>query len=309
MLHRSLLLTAFLLMGMTACGSEHRQDAPSRIAGDGQVQAEAASGSVSVSPGGSTGLKPGGDPERKRELLAQLEQIRRANEAGKRDNEVQTLITELSALARVLGITAEVLDRDGAFAAEIGEERRRFSEGTRARSDDAGRILNGMSGVYGMYALLAKMRFVGSEEKQAEIQDIHDRTVETLTADSPVVEAAAAIADACYELSGMIIRDIDSEARYEKAFAQIELQYRQGARVASKREDVFINGMFRTYEISQLWLLSINPKATDLITELNAGVSEDSGSATNVGMQMGVAAKYLFMISYLIAQATVNTLL
>lgn len=305
MLNRLLLLTIFLFLGMTACGSGHDEDAAADT-----PPAERRDGTPT--PGTRRSDDPTGadrDPERKRQLLERLEDIRRRNEAGTRGSEVQTLITELSSLARVLGVTARVLDRDGAFASAIDEELDRFEKGMRTREDEAGRVLNGMTGVYGMYAMLAKMRFVGSAEKQAEIQDIHDRTVTALRGDSPVVETSAAIADACYELSAMIIRDIDSEGRYQKAFTQIERQYEQGVRVANKREDVFINGMFRTYEVSQLWLLSINPKATDLITELNAGVSEDSGNATNVGMQMGIAAKYLFMISFLIAQATVNTLL
>jgi hypothetical protein len=166
--------------------------------------------------------------------------------------------------------------------------------------------MNGMSGVYGMYALLAKMRFVGQAERQAEIQEINDETVSALRGGTPAVKAAAAIAEACYALSSMIIRDIDSDRRYDKAFEQIDRQYQQGSNVANKQEDIFINGMFRTFEVSQLWLLSINPKASELITELNARVSEDSGQATNVGMQMGIAAKYLFQISYLIARDTVQ---
>lgn len=305
MLSRFILLTLFLLLGFSACNSGSRQDAPSRVAPAGDDR---------QSPAGNTAHQASpsriaGDPELKKELLERLEAIRHSNETGKRNSEVQTLITELSALTRVLAVTARVLDRNGAFADAISDELGRFEQSAKTRKDEAGRILNGMSGVYGMYALLAKMRFAGNEERQLEIQDIHDRTVAALRSESPVVETAAAIADACYELTGMIMRDIDSEGRYDKAFAQIERQYQQGARVASKREDVFINGMFRTYEISQLWLLSINPEATDVITELNAGVSEDSGSATNVGMQMGIAAGYLFLISYLIAQATVNIML
>lgn len=308
MLPRSILLSVFLLLGISACNSESRQDAPARVAPDNDAPQASAHVTQQDSPPQAAGTRTE-DPELKKELLERLEAIRNSNETGMRGSEVQTLITELSSLTRVLAVTARVLDRNGVFAEAIRDELGRFEQGAKSQNDEAVRILNGMTGVYSMYAILAKMRFVGIEERQLEIQDIHDRTVAALRSESPVVETAAAIADACYELSSMIIRDIDSEGRYDKAFTQIELQYEQGLRVAKKREDVFINGMFRTYEISQLWLLSINPKATDVITQLNASVSEDSGSATNVGMQMGIAAGYLFLISYLIAQATVNIML
>lgn len=294
-------LAVFLFLGMSACSSEHaRNDAPPQ------------QGSVppSGSPAGSAlqqNAQPRQDPERKKELLARLESIRKDNAAGKRDSEIQTLITELSSLTRALGVTALALDRSGAFAEEIEGEISKFEKTDRQKKeDDAGRIMNGMSGVYGMYALLAKMRFVGQAERQQEIQEIHDETVSALRGDTPAVKAAAAIAEACYALSSMIIRDIDSDHRYDKAFEQIDRQYQQGSNVANKQEDIFINGMFRTFEVSQLWLLSINPKASELITQLNAGVSEDSERATNVGMQMGIAAKYLFQISYLIARDTVQ---
>ncbi|MBE0645080.1 MAG: hypothetical protein IH600_13435 [Bacteroidetes bacterium] len=203
-------------------------------------------------------------------------------------------------------MTAYALDRDGLFASEIDTELHRLRTGDDQRKEEAGKIMNGMSGTYSMYALLAKMKFVGQADKQKEIQQIHDETIEALRPDAPAVEAAAAIAEACYALSSMIIRDIDTEKRYEKAFEQIDRQYRQGVRVAKKQEDLFINGMFRTFEVSQLWLLSIDPKAGDQIGELNNGVSLDSAEATNVGIQMGIAVKYLFLISYLIAQHTVN---
>jgi hypothetical protein len=288
----------FLFAGMTACSSER---SPDRVPEERAATERPAHQAQAPVPSA-----PRGDPELKQHLLAELEDIRRENGAGDRSSEIQTLITELSALTRVLGVTARTLDRDGSFRADIESELRKFSQTAERETGDARRIMNAMTGVYTMYALLAKMRFVGNTDRQQEIQEIHDETIAAMRGDTPAVKAAAAIADACYLLSSMIIRDIDSEHRYDKAFEQIDHQYEQGASVAEKQEDTFINGMFRTFEVSQLWLLSINPKATAVITDLNGGVQEDSANATNLGMQMGIAAKYLFQISYLIASDTVQ---
>ncbi|MFZ1729229.1 MAG: hypothetical protein WBQ23_01270 [Bacteroidota bacterium] len=294
-------LFLFLVFGMTACNSDRSQDIPgSRLS---RAEAPEQANAVQAPPPGPAYER---DPELKSKLKAELESIRKANLQGSRSSEIQTLITELSSLCRSLSVTARALGRSGAFSGDINSEIAKFNSANLAKKDDAGKIMNGMSGVYGMYALLAKMKFVGQQDKQSEIQAIHDETIKALRPEAAAVEAAAAIADACYALSTMIIRDIDTEERYVKAFEQIDRQYQQGTKVAKNQEDLFINGMFRTFEVSQLWLLSINGKASEKITELNDGVSSDSAEATNVGMQMSIAVKYLFLISYLIAQDTVN---
>ncbi len=291
-----------LLFSISACDSDASNG---RFRAQSSMRADAPRGSGAMElPGASPDSMR--NPVLKKTLRAELEALRKDNAAGSRSSDIQTLITELNSLSRALGITARALDRNSMFATEIRTELRKLAETDRERQDEAGRIMNGMSGVYGMYALLAKMKFVGNAEMQTEIQKIHDGTVTALRPDAPAVDAAAAIAEACYALSTMIIKDIDSEQRYVKAFAQIDEQYERGVRVGKKQEDLFINGMFRTFEVSQLWLLSINPRAGQSISELNEGVSADSGEATNVGMQMGIAVKYLFLISYLIAQDTVN---
>lgn len=291
-----------LLLSLSACDSD-ASDIRSRDQPSARAEGLRDGGAMKF-PG--TSMDRMKDPLLKRTLLAELEEVRRTNAAASRNTDIQTLITELNSLYRTLAITAKALDRDSTFSGDISTELRKFRETDRGRKDEAGKIMNGMSGVYGMYALLAKMKFVGNAARQREIQEIHDETVTALRPDAPAVVAAAAIAEACYTLSTMIIQDIDSEKRYAKAFEHIDEQYRQGVRVGKKQEDLFINGMFRTFEVSQLWLLSINPKASPRITELNEGVAADSGEATNVGMQMGISVKYLFLISYLIAQDTVN---
>ncbi len=296
---------AFLLLlvffCMTACSSNRSDEQPVTR----QTKIEAA---PQQQPAAETKQEGDDDrnPELKAKLRADLESIRQYNLSAARSSEIQTLIAEMTSLCRTLAVTAHALDRGDTFAGEIDAELKKFNSAARERNDEAGKIMNGMSGVYGMYALLAKMKFIGQKEHQDEIQAIHDETIQALRPEAPAVEAAAAIADACYLLSTMIIRDIDTEKRYDKAFEQIDRQYQQGVRVAKKQEDLFINGMFRTFEISQLWLLSIDTKASEKISELNNGVSADSAEATNVGMQMGISVKYLFLISYLIAQDTVN---
>lgn len=303
------ILPLFLITMMTACGSDAREsagDGSTEAAGsvDAQAPAQAANASTHPMQEKSLGYRP--DPDRKRALQAELLDIAQSRKANESDEPIATMINELTSLFRSLSVTARALDRDGQFREEIQAEIARFRSTDTQRPDEAAKIMNGMSGVYQMYALLAKMKFLGQPEKQKEIQEINDITVKNLRPGAPAVEAAAAIADACYNLTTMIMQEIDSENRFEAAFTHIDRQYKQGIQVAKKEEDHYINGMFRTFEISQLWALSLNPEREEDVSKMNQGVSDESGQAETVGEQMGIATRYLFFISYVIAEDTVE---
>jgi hypothetical protein len=296
----------FALSMMTACGSE-KSDINAKQHHDAHIAAPQSL--VDTTPildvqRAELGYKP--SPGLKIALRAELVAIQRWRTGAKQDEPIPKLITELNSLFKALTITARALDRDSSFASDIRVEMKKFDAVDKVQTGDASRIMNGMTGVYAMYALLAKMKFMGQAEKQAAIQKIHDSTVKTFAPEIPAVEAAASIADACYKLTEMIMEEIDSENRFDEAFRQIERQYSHGVNVAKKEEDHFINGMFRTFEISQLWALSLNSARSEDISLINANISDESSEAENVETQMGIAVKYLFMISYVIAQDTVE---
>ena len=334
MRHTSLLTILFLLTIMTACGGEHDGETTGRgdivtkpgetVAAANNVSDQSASEDTAVSgttqPGAASAASGGSsitflqrpelgyraDPVLKDSLQEKLAEIIRWRKKAPRDEPLERMITELYALFNTLTVTATALDREGRFRSDIRKEITQFSSTNSEQDDDAGRIMNGMTGVYSMYALLAKMKFYGQDEQQAVIQEINDETAATFRPDIPVVKAAAAIADACYTLTLMIMDDIDSENRFEEAFTQIERQYTHGKQVAKREEDHFINGMFRTFEISQIWALSLNPDRRDDISKMNEGVSDESAEAEKVGTQMAIAVKYLFLISFTIAEDTVE---
>ncbi|MCB2204360.1 hypothetical protein KQI65_06380 [bacterium] len=310
---RIFLVFSLLFLGfITACGSDTR-DHESATDG-GNASAAATDSTPAAEPASATPSNPmqraelgyHPDPALKKQLQAELLDIATTRKQNESDEQIPAMINELTSLFRSLSVTARALDRHGDFQKEINTEISRFRQAEVEKTDDAAKIMNAMSGVYQMYALLAKMKFLGQPEKQEEIQKINDITVQNLRPGSQAVEAAASIADACYNLTSMIMQDIDSENRFAKAFEQIERQYQQGIRVAKKEEDHYINGMFRTFEVSQLWALSLNPEREKDVAKMNKGVSDESAEAETVGTQMNVATRYLFFISYIIAEDTVE---
>ncbi len=298
-------LLLFLFAMMTACGSD-KQDRAGNTASvaDGQpAPAAVEQTAIQSAQRPELGYRP--DAELKQQLQAELLDIAQSRKANASDEAIPTMINELRSLFRSLSVTARALDRSGSFGGEIRAQIARFDAADRKEGRDGAKIMNGMLGAYEMYALLAKMKFLGQADRQKDIQEINDITAQNLRPGAPAIEAAAALADACYNLTLMIMLEIDSEQRYAAAFTHIERQYKQGMEVAKKEEDHFINGMFRTFEISQLWALSLNPDREKEVSEMNQGVSSESAEAESVGTQMSVAARYLFFISYIIAEDTV----
>ncbi|PLX32479.1 MAG: hypothetical protein C0600_02545 [Ignavibacteria bacterium] len=301
----TILLVVLFGSFVTACGGERNDEGTSRQQSAVTPQAATTSNPrVQALQRADLGYVP--LPDLKAKLLEDLQAISAWRAKEQHDAPIPRLITELYSLFNTLTVTARALDRDSTFATYILTEREKFSEAEQLRSSDAGRIMNGMTGTYAMYALLAKMKFYGQAEKQAEIQKIHDATVKTFKPEIPAVEAAAAISDACYSLTELIMEEIDSEGHFVGAFEHIERQYNQGVSVAKSEEDHFINGMFRTFEISQLWAMSLNAERKEDISKMNSGVSTESARAEDVGTQMAIAVKYLYLISFMIAEDTIE---
>ncbi|MBN1446433.1 MAG: hypothetical protein JXA28_00780 [Bacteroidetes bacterium] len=320
-------LTILLLFAIcTACGNAHRSDGAAdrestsieRVPANDTSSFPSGTGtSVTTDTGGEPATASSvaflkrpdlgyrANPSLQDSLQRALAGIISWRNAAPKDKPMERLTRDLYSLFRTLTVTARALDRENRFTADIREEQRKFRESDKTDTE-AARIMNGMTGVYSMYALLAKMKFLGREEKQLAIQEINDATAATFKPEIPAVQAAAAIADACYSLTLMIMEDIDTENRYVEAFAQIDRQYQQGTLVAKREEDHFINGIFRTFEISQLWALALNPDRRDDVVKMNTGVSDESATAKNVGTQMAISLKYLFLISYTIAEDTVE---
>jgi hypothetical protein len=278
-----ILLLFFLFSMMTACGNDTQEKYSDADAGTTTTRAaEGDSQTERDIKLAELGYRP--DEKLKTSLKAELLDIAQQRKRNESDDPIPTMINELSSLFRTLSVTARALDRSEAFRKDITEGIRRFRETDRSRKGEAGKIMNGMTGTYEMYALLAKMKFLGREDKQKEIQEINDRTIKSFRPEVPAIEAAAAIAE---------------------AFKQIERQYQQGVQVAKKEEDHFINGIYRTFEISQMWAIALNPTREDDVAKMSAGISDETAEAENVGTQMGIAVRYLYFISYIIAEDTV----
>lgn len=292
-LFRLALSCACLLLVLPSCGAqEGRRETPPQ-------KAEPVAADVTPQPVPA--------PELKAALTARLADIRRAHDRSPGEGELTVLIHCGKALVRTLAVTAEALDRDRRFAAEIERATRRLAEEDARRSDDPGRVLNTMTGMYEMYDILARMRFHDDSAAMTRIGDLQRRTMRALAGEKGAMNGGARMAAASYELTGMIMRQIDTEKLFAEAFARVQNTYRQGEKLAKTPEDRFLNGVYRTYEISQLWLLALDPGQKEAIGKMNDAFRDAAGqTAENLGMQLTASVEFLYRISFLIADRTVQ---
>ncbi len=246
------------------------------------------------------------DPDKKEILIEELRAIKRFRDSGPEENDAKIMIHAATSLMKTLAVTARALDKDEVFQQDIDLEIQRFEKENLSQDDLAGSIMNGMVGIYSMYSTLGKMKFLGNPEGQAKIQSIHDSTVAKFHPDIQAIEGAARVAESCYKLCTLIMEEIDSEDLYTETFAQIQLQYERGLDVAVTPEDRYINGMFRTFEVSQLWGLFMDPPKRQDISDLNTSLQKMVSGSEKIGTHMAIATEFLYRISYMIAVSTVQ---
>ncbi len=246
------------------------------------------------------------DPDKKEILIEELRSIKMFHDSGPEENDSKIMIHAAASLMKTLAVTARALDKDEVFRQDIDLEIQRFEKEDLSRDDLAGKIMNGMVGIYSMYSTLGKMKFLGNHEGQARIQIIHDSTVAKFHPDIQAIEGAARVAESCFMLSKLIMEEIDSENLYAEAFAQIQSQFEKGLDVAVTPEDRYVNGMYRTFEVSQLWALFLDPPKRQEISDLNTSLQSMISGSEKIGTHMAIATEFLYRISFMIAVSTVQ---
>jgi len=296
--------TLLLLISITACGK-----GGDTTELDTRKFDSAATDSVVASTHADTASYYIADPELKQVLRKELFEIQRRRDADDRSEGLEGMIVDLQALFHTLTVTARALDRSKMFTNDIETEISRFNSANHSSAEESSRMLNGLRGTYSMYAMLAKMRFLGRDDAQRRIQEIHDSAVEDFGPESKPMQTAAAAAHAYYMLMRLIMRDVDTDRIYDEAFQQIDQRYREGKEVARTDEDRYINGMYRVFEISQLWAISLSPSLMNEVSEMSSLLAHNIADAANVGEQLVWATEFLYRISLRIAEETITLIL
>jgi hypothetical protein len=223
-----------------------------------------------------------------------------------RDDVSEHLIASEHAAFAALAITARALDNTGMYTDEILAEQRKLTEETSGTINRARRITNGMVSLYTLYGIVYKMRFNDDDERMRVLEEMNGRVVGSLKSSKVAIEPVALMAESVYMLARDIMRTIDRDSLYREAFLTIEAQYLSGRTAAETEEERYISGMYRVFEISQLWALFIDPTLRERISALNKELAGHVTSTLEVGEQMAWATEYVARINEMIARATIT---
>jgi hypothetical protein len=221
-------------------------------------------------------------------------------------DDAQRLIHAEYGTCKTLTILIRSLDSSAIVHKEVREEEMRLLHEDSTRGGAAGKIVNGMTGIYSLYGLLYKMRFGQDTAGLAMYDRIHDDVIKKMRREVQAIEAVAAMARGVYEMSSAIVRDIDKDSLYAGQFALVAQQNDEGMHNAETDEDRFLNGIYRTFEVCQLWALYLDPTNKEEVSHLLREMFTMSKKAEGVGAQLAVGMEYLYKIHDLIARRSIH---
>lgn len=240
--------------------------------------------------------------EKHRALAATLDTIAASARAAGDGEEIDRLILATYNCSRTLTTIVRTMDRNDLYADDIREEERRFAREDSTRAGKSGKILNGMLGVYSTYALISRMRFSGDPAHLAALEAIEKRVVATMRPDIPAIEALAAMANGVYHMSRDLVWSFSGDSSLAEGFDVIDENFRNGEQAAESDEDRFLNAIYRSFEVCQLWALLLNPAQRQEISTLSRDMFTEVKKADTIERQMTVSMDYYQRIHALIAR-------
>jgi hypothetical protein len=240
--------------------------------------------------------------EKSTKLKTALDRVMASMESSAGMEDADRLIHAEYSYFKSLSVIARSLDVDDQFRGEINEEEKRLAREDSTRAGQAGRITNGMLGIYSMYGIVYRMHFGYDEAKMKILDDINRSVIAKMRPKIPAIEAVAVMSASVFKMSLAIMRDIDRDSLYAASFELIEQQNEEGNTAAETDEDRFLNGLYRTFEVSQLWALSLDPSKRVEISELNKKLAAETQKSGSIARQMAVAMEHLYKIHDFIAR-------
>jgi hypothetical protein len=235
-----------------------------------------------------------------------LDQVQRSVSQSKDMADADRLIHAEYGTFKTLATLVRILDSSAIIRREVSDEEHRLLREDSSSTGQAARIVSGMRGIYSLYGLIYQMRFGLDTQRMAFYTGIHDTVMKKLRREVLAIEAVAAMATGVYEMSKAIVRDIDREQRFDDHFALIEQQFAEGAKSAETDEDRVLNGVYRTYEVAQLWALYLDPAKKEEISVLFRDLLSATKKAQGVGAQLAVGMEHLYKIHDMIARRSIR---
>ncbi len=242
--------------------------------------------------------------EQKQRLNKILNQITLTYKKHKTKDANERIINAEFGTFKLLVIVGRAMDRAGKFGIEINEHERQFKLMDQRGSDPAKKIVNGFTAIYSMYSTVASMYAQNMKKKDSllkVIEDIQSGVRDKMHGKISAMEIVAHASMASYRLVDLTLREADTSEVLNEAFESIHSTFLEGDRVATTDEDRFLNGVFRIFELSQLWAYAVDPYAKDDINKLQTDIVTQSRAAQQIDEQIAIALEHLYSITHIMA--------
>ena len=246
------------------------------------------------------------NPVLKKRFLVALDRVTKAMETSRDTLDEDRISAASYATFRSLTVLARTWDRGGEFTVLIDREERDFLHEDSTRKGAAGKIMNGMLGLHAMVKILFSMRYAGNPVKMDTLETMEKALQKKIHDRKQGITVIASIAIDLFWYYRSILEDMDREHLFEGHIEQIGQVYEQGAGAAETDEDRFLNGIYRSFEVCQVWGLMLNPEKRAMLSEMNRQLIGQTQRREGIGHQMATGMEFLYKITDYITRTTID---
>ncbi len=235
-----------------------------------------------------------------RKIKAELTAIKKTFERGRKTSDFERrLINAQYATFRTLTTLALILDRKDVYRSDILREQDMVLSKTNLKADNQKQLLNGITGMYTMYNVIYKMAFATDTVRISELVSIHDSIVHSIHASMPLFQALNTFSRSVYSMSRSVVQAVDTTGHLAGAIVKYDKMYEDGEKIARDEEDRFLNSIYRTFHMHELWAIYSAPadqrKASVMSSALFEATQDDK--VKSKVEQIIIAMEYLYRIT------------
>ena len=245
------------------------------------------------------------NPVLKKRLIGTLDNIASTVKATKDSADEGRIAAASYATYRSFAALARAWDRGHEFATLIDREDRDFAHEDSLRKGPAGKIMNGMLGVHAMVRILYSMRFAGNPSKMDTLEIMEQALQKKLQARAQGIAVIANVSNDLFWFCRSMLADMDRDQIFSGHLEQIDQVYQQGTAAAVTDEDRFLNGLYRSFEVCQVWALLLDPGMKSALSDLNRQLVGQTQRREGVGHQMATGVEFFYKVSDYLARTTI----
>ncbi len=189
------------------------------------------------------------------------------------DLDAQIVVAAYSA-ADVLGLLSKTLDKEEKERALIEQQINFFREASRSAKAFDDCLETASFTVYNHLSTVCRRFASGNAESERLIQQI-DEQVQLRTKGLERIDRAAAALRAVFPMLGLMTLVLDQDGSLTQVIRQIEQRFANGSSRASSSWEHLLNGLYRTVEMMQLFVLLTDSELRDQVQQIATQFEED----------------------------------